>query len=223
MYMRIKRTAGVAALLLIAGAVASGCWPREPKEDPLVPAAIDDIEPAEADSPAATGAPDTSVAPVLPAEPAAVDTPPPVSEAVEGADAVKVVSADDIAALRSGAGNKPLVVNLWATWCIPCREEMPAFARYFETYGDEDVVFLSLASDEQEAAAQFKAEQKLPFPVYVIGEDVELDDVSEALGVEIDGVLPTTVFFNFGSSPEVHEGKLTFEQLDAKTKSRNAA
>jgi thiol-disulfide isomerase/thioredoxin len=202
-------------LAIASVTVLSGCSPREQQEVPL-----------------SSGAGETSPTDVaaVAAAPSAADPTPaatanePMGDTAEPTEnGVQVVTAADIATLRNKAGDKPLVVNLWATWCIPCREEMPAFAQYYETYGDDEVIFLSLASDEPDAAASFKKEEALPFPVYVIGADVELEDVSKALGIEIDGVLPTTVFFNFGERAEVHEGKLTFEQLEAKTKASAAA
>lgn len=60
------------------------------------------------------------------------------------------------AALPEG---RPAVVNLWATWCAPCREEMPSLARLHEEMGEEvAVVLVATGRNDPEAAAAFLEE-----------------------------------------------------------------
>lgn len=61
-----------------------------------------------------------------------------------------------------------VMINLWASWCPPCREEMPAIQRVYEDYQDQGLVVLAVNTTNQDteaAAAAFVAEFGLTFPV----------------------------------------------------------
>ncbi len=65
---------------------------------------------------------------------------------------------------------RPIVVNFWATWCSPCKREMPSFERMYEKYG-EDVVFLMVNltdgyQDTVKKASDFVEKNGYTFPVY---------------------------------------------------------
>ena len=65
---------------------------------------------------------------------------------------------------------KPVVVNFWASWCGPCKSEMPDFEEMYQQYGDE-VHFLMVnmtdgSRETVEVASEFIAEQGYTFPVY---------------------------------------------------------
>lgn len=65
-----------------------------------------------------------------------------------------------------GASDRPVVVNVWASWCLPCREEAPVLTEALAEYG-EQVSFIGLSYDDnQPGAKQFLAEFDLPFPHY---------------------------------------------------------
>ena len=78
----------------------------------------------------------------------------PCLGATEGAAAVS---------LRRLTG-RPMVVNLWASWCAPCREELPAMARLSRTAGDRLRVVGVASLDVPANSVSFAADNRLPFP-----------------------------------------------------------
>jgi peroxiredoxin len=61
---------------------------------------------------------------------------------------------------------KPVLVNLWASWCPPCRAEMPDLINYYHSHQAEGLVLLAVNSeDNSNSAQQFIREKQMPFPV----------------------------------------------------------
>jgi len=87
---------------------------------------------------------------------------------------------------------KVVVLNFWATWCAPCREEMPAFSRLQKRWADRNVQFVGLSSEEPVRVATFGRELSIIYPLWTGGQEVP--DLSKRLGNRF-GVLPHTVIF----------------------------
>ena len=85
---------------------------------------------------------------------------------------------------------KVLVVNFWATWCAPCREEIPLFVKLQEKYGDRGLQFVGIAIDQPEKVKPFAAELGMNFPV-LLGR-LDSIELSRRLGNRA-GVLPFTI------------------------------
>jgi cytochrome c biogenesis protein CcmG/thiol:disulfide interchange protein DsbE len=101
-----------------------------------------------------------------------------------GADAFK----KRIAALKG----YPVVANLWASWCGPCRQEFPTLQKLSARYGKQ-VAFLGVNSqDSDDAAATFLGEAPLSYPSYTDPGG----DVGSGLGTS--GGLPDTAFYSRG-------------------------
>lgn len=90
--------------------------------------------------------------------------------------------------LASGSlRGKVVLINFWATWCGPCKEEMPTLQRLRHTFSSEEFVLLAITTDHQrEAIREFVKALGLSFPILLD----ETKDVSAAFGVR---GLPTTV------------------------------
>lgn len=83
----------------------------------------------------------------------------------------------------------PVVVNVWASWCNPCRQEFPVLQKLSARYGKR-VAFLAIDSqDSDDAATTFLREEPVPYPSYT-DPDKEIADALGAVG------LPDTAFYD---------------------------
>ena len=85
---------------------------------------------------------------------------------------------------------KVLVVNFWATWCVPCREEMPEFVKVQQEFGPRGLQFVGIAIDDVAKVDAFAAELGLNYPTLIGGYGgIEL---SRSFGNRL-GALPFTI------------------------------
>jgi len=83
-----------------------------------------------------------------------------------------------------------LVVNFWATWCAPCREEIPVFVRLQERHGPRGLQFVGIAFDQPDKVADFAREFRVNYPLLLGGLDT-MELLREAGNRA--GVLPYTL------------------------------
>lgn len=108
---------------------------------------------------------------------------------------------------------KPIVVNFWATWCGPCKSELPAFQQAYETYGD-DVVFMMVdmvqgRTETKAGAIEYVDGQGYTFPLYFD------EDQTAVVAYEIEAVPASFFFDQEGNMVESHVGAMSFEQLES--------
>jgi len=75
---------------------------------------------------------------------------------------------------------KTLIINFWATWCPPCREEMPAFSRLQAKHAANGVQFVGIALDSIHAVREFSLQYPVTYPL-LIG-DTDSGDLARQLG-----------------------------------------
>jgi thiol-disulfide isomerase/thioredoxin len=133
----------------------------------------------------------------------------------------EIGEADLKSLLGAGAGRaRPLLVNFWATWCAPCREEFPDLVKIREQYGTDklDFVLVSLddPSDLGKAVPEFLAEVRATaFPAYLL----HAEDDNAAINL-VDptwsGELPATFLYDrAGSVVFKHKGRVKPAELRA--------
>jgi peroxiredoxin len=67
---------------------------------------------------------------------------------------------------------KVLVVNFWATWCPPCRKEIPDFSALSQDLAGAGVQFIGISIDDDDAVREFDERFKVPYPLLIAAPDV---------------------------------------------------
>jgi len=108
---------------------------------------------------------------------------------------------------------KVLAINFWATWCAPCRKEIPLLIQTQNKYQSKNVQFLGIAMDETKAVNNYMQTAGFNYPILIsdlnqtvkIGQAVDYNFVA----------LPFTVFISAdGKRSQAHTGELKKEQLE---------
>ncbi len=109
------------------------------------------------------------------------------------------------------------LVNLWATWCAPCRREMPALMALHEEIKDEGAAVLGVAMDDPQEVREFIENLGIEYP-NALAPGMPGTRFARDLG-NGNGLLPFTVFVDAnGNIADVHFGELKIE--DARRKMR---
>lgn len=106
--------------------------------------------------------------------------------------------------------NDWLMINFWATWCAPCREEIPELNDFFKT---KKIKLIGIALDDVDSVNKFTKKIPIKYPSYII-DDINGVKLSRSLGNE-RGVLPFTVIINPKNEvSQVFYGKVKIGELN---------
>jgi len=104
---------------------------------------------------------------------------------------------------------KVVLLNVWATWCPPCRQEMPSMQRLYEKFKGEsfEILAVSIDSEGREAVAPFMREMNLTFPALLDPRETIMSlygitGVPESFIIDKDGILVKKIIgpINWASS-----------------------
>lgn len=134
----------------------------------------------------------------------------------------KVTAVDAVALQnllkRDGENAKPLLINFWATWCDPCREEFPDLVKIDADYkGKIDFITISLddLEDIKTTVPKFLANMKAEMPAYLLSTENEEEAIA-SVSKDWQGGLPFTVLLNEkGEITYLRQGKVITEVLRA--------
>lgn len=172
MNLNIKRLLSLALTIVMLMLPLTACQQAAP------------AAPAPTDAPAPTAAPAATENAAL----AATHAPDGAAAAFPSTD-FTMYKPDGTPLKLSDLAGQPIVLNFWATWCPPCRAELPDFQAAYETYGDRVTFVMLNVSESIETAQAFFAENGYTFPLYA---DLD-DDASNAYSVT---GIPTTIMYD---------------------------
>jgi thiol-disulfide isomerase/thioredoxin len=103
---------------------------------------------------------------------------------------ITLTGADGIKHSLSDWKGRPLLINFWATWCAPCRREIPLLKQLRRERAAEGIEVIGIAVDFRDAVQQYAHDMRIDYPI-LVGEQDGLEAIA-AFGM--DTVFPFTVF-----------------------------
>ena len=105
---------------------------------------------------------------------------------------------------RSALKGKVVLVNFWATWCPPCRKEMPDLERLYKEYGDQGLVVLAISDETMAKVKPFIDQQGYTYPV-LLDPGRKVNDTYHILGI------PNSFLYD-------RDGRLVAQAIDMRTR-----
>lgn len=128
------------------------------------------------------------------------------------------MDAKGLAAAVEKDRGKVVVVNFWATWCVPCREEFPDLVRLEKAYRSRGVAVLGVSIDlpkDLPKIEKFLATNRPDFPNYVKRAGGDDQDFIDAVDPKWGGELPFTVVYGKdGKKARVLSGKQSYAEFE---------
>ena len=136
-------------------------------------------------------------------------------ESLQGAQAVLATQLPDLDGTEQAVSQwlgKVIVVNFWATWCTPCREEIPEFIEAQKKYGDQGLLFVGIAIDQLDRVQMFSKEFGINYPVLV--GSINTWSLLEAAGNRMSALPYTVVIDRSGNLVENYLGRVDMKKLE---------
>ena len=105
------------------------------------------------------------------------------------------------------------IVNFWATWCPPCRDEIPLLIEMQDEAASRGIQIIGIAMDDFDTVVEYAAATGFNYPV-LIGEQ-EAVDAAEGYGAEVIGLPLTVLTGRYGRVVEIHAGEIKRPDLVA--------
>ena len=129
-----------------------------------------------------------------------------ISHAASDIKKIKLTELRDLLAKNKG---KVVILDLWATWCHPCRKEIPGFINLYNKYKDKGLEIIGIAFDENgsEMVPPFVQKIGINYPIYLDG-----GDIAHAYDL---GAYPTTIIYGKdGKEAKEHIGYVAEKEFD---------
>jgi len=103
-----------------------------------------------------------------------------------------------------GLHGKVVLVNFWATWCPPCRKEMPDLETLYRQFNDQGLVILAISDEDAATVKPFVAKQKVTYPI-LLDPGRKVHELFEVVGI------PKTFIYD-------RDGNLVAQSIDMRTR-----
>lgn len=136
--------------------------------------------------------------------------------------AKREITTDELLNKFKNRDGKPLFVNFWATWCDPCKEEMPHIVELYQQYGNDQVEFLAVSLDSITGTVdqvELTTERNnMKMPVVILDMKNQNQEI-EAIDPDWGGELPFTLVISAnGEKSEAFSGGQTKETFETAIK-----
>jgi len=144
---------------------------------------------------------------------------PRITPAVKPPSPARAINGEELQALLKGNGTRPLLVNYWATWCDPCRDEFPDLVKIDRQYRAKGLEFIAISLDDLKdidtEVPKFLRVMRAKMPVYLLNvpdPEPSINAIDPAWG----GALPATFLYNSkGKLSYKHFGRINTAELRA--------
>jgi thiol-disulfide isomerase/thioredoxin len=143
-------------------------------------------------------------------EPAVVETPASADAPIF--PSFKLVDIDGAERDFSEWDGKHRLLNFWATWCAPCRREIPLLKTFQDEHGESGFQIIGIAVDFPEQVEAYAEEAEFNYPILVGQEDAMA--VAETSGVEFIGMPFTMIVASDGELLSTHIGEILDSHLE---------
>lgn len=112
---------------------------------------------------------------------------------------------------------KVLIINFWASWCVPCLEEFPSLVKLYTNYSDKGLEVLAFNTDEKDQVKliqKVKKKFKLNFPIIV-------DKSGKYISDFMINAIPVSIIFQKGKVVKVSNGAMDFQSEEFKENLQN--
>ncbi|GEM_PF-6563424 len=134
---------------------------------------------------------------------------------------IQIVKIEELSELIKPPNGGFTILNLWATWCLPCVKELPHFVEFYKKHGTRTVKICLISVEGKESEEQtlkpFLEKHPIPFRVYLIEKGTP-EEIESVLKTKISGALPITIIYaSNGEIIKKFEGPITLEELEKAT------
>lgn len=145
----------------------------------------------------------------------------PLPEALLSPTQVEAISIEDFHRVLETHQGKVIIINFWATWCIPCVQELPELNELQKRFRDKGLMVIAVSLDDQDkledSVRSFFA-KRAPDLISYLSTEEEPSDFVSSLDPEWLGALPSTYFLNGkGEVKKGATGRLSYQRFEELT------
>ncbi len=116
--------------------------------------------------------------------------------------------------VKNNSGDTTYIINFWATWCMPCLEELPIFGKFQEQFINQPVKIILVSVDFKSRLRQvenYVKKNKIPNEVHLLNETNQQEYI-DRVDKNWSGTIPATLFIH-KENRKLHEGAFTYPGL----------